>query len=140
VLSPHQNVHDLALLVIPGFAVADLALAGQLRWPRAAAVVLAVAYAAINMTLAINLWSAAVGALLVAAYLTIERMSVRPDPLPLGELTWSGPRPRRVIVLPAYRAAKTLTEVVGAIPPGHADRILPVQMPLSVLPPPSGLM
>jgi len=26
VLSPHQNVHDLALLVIPGFAIADLAL------------------------------------------------------------------------------------------------------------------
>jgi GT2 family glycosyltransferase len=124
VLSPHQNVHDLALLVIPGFAVADLALAGQVRWPRAAALVLAVAYVAINMTLAINLWSAALGALLVAAYLTFERMSVRPDPLPLGELTWSGPRPRRVIVLPAYRAAKTLKEVVGAIPPGHADRIL----------------
>ena len=61
VLSPHQNVHDLALLVIPGFALADLALAGQLRWPRAAAVVLVVAYAAINLTLAINLWSAAVG-------------------------------------------------------------------------------
>jgi GT2 family glycosyltransferase len=124
VLSPHQNVHDLALLVIPGFALADLALAGQLRWPRAAAAVLVVAYAAINLTLAINLWSAALGALLVAAYLTVERMSVRPDPIPLGELTWSGPRPRRVIVLPAYRAAKTLVEVVGDIPQGHADRIL----------------
>jgi hypothetical protein len=124
VLSPHQNVHDLALLVIPGFALADLSLAGQLRWPRAAAVVLAAAYAAINLTLAINLWAAALGALLVAAYLTFERMSVRPDPVPLGELTWSGPRPRRVIVLPAYRAAKTLQEVVGDIPPGHADRIL----------------
>lgn len=124
VLSPHQNVHDLALMVIPGFALADLALGGQLRWPRAAAVVLALAYAAINMTLAINLWSAALGALLVAAYLTFERMSVRPEPIPLGELTWSGPRPRRVIVLPAYRAAKTLGEVVGDIPPGHADRIL----------------
>ncbi len=124
VLSPHQNVHDLALMVIPGFALADLALAGQLRSPRAAAVVLAVGYAAINMTLAINLWSAALGALLVAGYLTFERMSVRPDPVPLGELTWSGPRPRRVIVLPAYRAAKTLMEVVGDIPPGHADRIL----------------
>jgi hypothetical protein len=124
VLSPHQNVHDLALLVIPGFALADLALAGQLRWPRAAALVLAIAYAAINMTLAINLWSAALGALLVAAYLTAERMSVRPDPIPLGEFTWTGPRPRRVIVLPAYRAAKTLNEVVGDIPPGHADRIL----------------
>ena len=124
VLSPHQNVHDLALLVIPGFALADLALAGQLRWPRAAAAVLVIAYAAINLTLVINLWSAALGALLVAAYLTLERMSVRPDPNPLGELTWSGPRPRRVIVLPAYRAAKTLVEVIGDIPQGHADRIL----------------
>src|SRR5947208_13585374 len=51
-------------------------------------------------------------------------MAVRPDPIPLGELQWSGPRPRRVIVLPAYRAAKTLVEVVGDIPQGHADRIL----------------
>jgi glycosyltransferase involved in cell wall biosynthesis len=29
-----------------------------------------------------------------------------------------------VIVLPAYRAAKTLVEVIGEIPQGHADRIL----------------
>ena len=124
VLSPHQNVHDLALLVIPGFALADLALAGQLRWPHVAVGVLFFAYAAIDLTLAINFWSAAVGALAVAGYLTVERMAVRPDPIPLGELHWSGPRPRRVIVLPAYRAAKTLVEVVGDIPPGHADRIL----------------
>ena len=124
VLSPHQNVHDLALMVIPGFVLADLALAGQLRWPRVAAVILAIAYVAINMTLAKSLWSAAVGALLVAAYLTFERMAVRPEPIPLGELTWSGPRPHRVIVLPAYKAAKTLWEVVGDIPQGHADRIL----------------
>src|ERR1700693_4988870 len=54
VLSPHQNVHDLALMVIPGFALADLAVAGQLRSPRAAATVLAIGYAAINMTLAIQ--------------------------------------------------------------------------------------
>ncbi len=124
VLSPHQNVHDLALLIIPGFALADLALAGQLRWPHAAAAVLFFAYAAIDLTLTINFWSAAVGALALAGYLTVERMAVRPDPIPLGELQWSGPRPRRVIVLPAYRAAKTLVEVVGDIPPGHADRIL----------------
>src|SRR5437870_10898342 len=124
VLSPHQNVHDLALLVIPGFALADLALAGGLRWPHAAAAVLFFAYAAIDLTLAINFWSAAVGAFAVAAYLTVERMAVRRDPIPLGELQWSGPRPRRVIVLPAYRAAKTLAEVVGDIPQGHADRIL----------------
>ena len=124
VLSPHQNVHDLALLVIPGFAAADLALAGQLRWPTAAAVVLVASYAAINLTLAVSLWSAAAGALSIAIYLTLERMSVRSDPIPLGELSWGGPRPRRVIVLPAYRAAKTLVEVVGDIPQGHADRIL----------------
>ena len=104
--------------------MADLALAGMLRWPHAAVAVLFFAYAAIDLTLAINFWSAAVGALAVAAYLTIERMAVRPDPIPLGELHWSGPRPRRVIVLPAYRAAKTLVEVVGDIPQGHADRIL----------------
>ena len=124
VLSPHQNVHDLALLVIPGFALADLALAGQLRWPHVAVAVLFFAYAAIDLTLAINFWSAAVGALAVAGYLTVERMAVRPDPIPLGELQWSGPRPQRVIVLPAYRAAKTLVEVVGDIPQGSADRIL----------------
>src|SRR5205809_864643 len=124
VLSPHQNIHDLALLVIPGFALADLALAGRLRWPHVAVGVLFFAYAAIDLTLAINFWAAAVGALAVAGYLTIERMAVRPDPIPLGELQWSGPRPRRVIVLPAYRAAKTLVEVVGDIPQGHADRIL----------------
>jgi len=124
VLSPHQNIHDLALLVIPGFALADLALAGSLRWPHLAAAVLFFAYAAIDLTLAINFWLAAIGALAVAGYLTIERMAVRPDPIPLGDLQWSGPRPRRVIVLPAYRAAKTLVEVVGDIPQGHADRIL----------------
>jgi len=124
VLSPHQNVHDLALMAIPGFALADLALAGQLRWPHAAAAVLFFAYAAIDLTLAINFWVAAVGALVLASYLAVERMAVRPDPIPLGDLQWSGPRPRRVIVLPAYRAAKTLVEVVGDIPQGHADRIL----------------
>jgi GT2 family glycosyltransferase len=124
VLSPHQNIHDLALLVIPGFALADLALTGKLRWPRLAALVLVFAYAAINLTLALNLWSAAIGAFAIAAYLTVERMAVRPDPIPLGELRWSGPRPQRVIVLPAYRAAKTLMEVVGDIPAGQADRIL----------------
>jgi hypothetical protein len=124
VLSPHQNVHDLALLVIPGFALADLALAGQLRWPGMAALVLALAYLAINFSLATSLWFAAAGAFAVAAFLTLERLAVRPEPVPLTDQKWQGPRPHRVIVLPAYRAAKTLVEVVGGIPAGHADRIL----------------
>ena len=122
VLSPHQNVHDLALLVIPGFALADLALAGELRWPRAATVVLVVSYVA--LIIPVSFWSAALGAIAIAAYLTLERLAVRPDPIPLDEFTFGGPRPHRVIVLPAYRAAKTLKEVVGEIPAGHADRIL----------------
>src|SRR5436189_232895 len=124
VLSPHQTVHALALVVIPGFALADLALAGSLRWPGMAALVLGLAYAAVNLSLATSLWSAAGGALAIAAFLTLERMAVRPDPVALTEQRWQGPRPHRVIVLPAYRAAKTLAEVVGDIPKGHADRIL----------------
>ena len=124
VLSPHQNVHDLALMIIPGFALADLAHAGRLRWPAQAALVLALAYAAINFSLAFTLWLAAAGAFAVAAFLALERMAVRPDPVPMSELRMHGPRPHRVIVLPAYRAAKTLAEVVGQIPQGHADRIL----------------
>src|SRR5207237_9051961 len=46
VLSAHQNVHDLALLVIPAFALAVLALAGQLRRPPVAVAVPVVSYAA----------------------------------------------------------------------------------------------
>ncbi|HET7466117.1 MAG TPA: glycosyltransferase 87 family protein [Candidatus Dormibacteraeota bacterium] len=124
VLSPHQNVHDLALLVIPGFALADMAYAGSLRWPGMAALVLGLAYAAVNLSLATSLWAAAAGAVAVAAFLTLERMAVRPEPVALTEQRWQGPRPHRVIVLPAYRAAKTLVEVIGDIPAGHADRIL----------------
>ena len=124
VLSPHQNMHDLALLIIPGFAVGDMARTGELRWPGLAAAVLTISYAAVNLTLAISPWSAAAGAILIATYITVERMSVRPEPIPLTELQWSGPRPRRVIVLPAYKAARTLHEVIGDIPAGHADRIL----------------
>ena len=89
-----------------------------------AGLVLGLAYAAINLSLATSLWAAAGGALAIAAFLTLERMAVRPDPVALTEQRWQGPRPHRVIVLPAYRAAKTLAEVVGDIPKGHADRIL----------------
>ena len=124
VLSPHQNVHDLALMIIPGFALGDLAFAGRLRWPGHAAIVLGLAYAAINLSLATSLWAAAAGAFAVAAFLILERMAVRPEPIPLSDVRLQGPRPHRVIVLPAYRAAKTLVEVVGQIPAGHADRIL----------------
>jgi len=124
VLSPFANLHDLTLLVLPGFALAELARERTLRWPGAAAAVLTLAYAATTTTLLIGPAAAAGGAALLAAYLAAERLAVRPDPLPVPDLKWSGPKPHRVIVLPAYRAAKTLAEVVAGIPRGHADRIL----------------
>jgi hypothetical protein len=126
VLSPYQNLHDLSLLAIPGFAVADLVRTGSLRWPGLGVAVLTLGYAAIALTLPLGSWSAAAAGLALAAYLVAERLAVRPEPIPLVDLEWSGPRPHRVIVLPAYRAARTLKETVEGIPLGHADRILVV--------------
>jgi hypothetical protein len=124
VLAPFQNLHDLVLLLLPGFALADLVRQRAVMWPRAAVAVLAVAYGATSFTLLAGPAAAAAGALLLAAYLATERLAVRPEPVLLPEPRWSGPRARRVIVLPAYKAARTLTEVVAGIPRGHADRIL----------------
>jgi hypothetical protein len=123
-LSPFQNFHDLLMLLLPGLALADLAHSGRLRWPGAAAGVLTVAYGAINLSPTIGTWAAGVAALGLAAYLVVERLAVRPDPVPLPDLPWHGPRPHRVIVLPAYNAARTLQAVVADIPPTHADRVL----------------
>jgi len=58
-LSPYQNLHDLSLLLIPGLALCDLARAGRLRWPGAAAGVVALAYAGVNLTLITGPWAAA---------------------------------------------------------------------------------
>jgi hypothetical protein len=123
-LSPYQNLHDLALLVIPGFMLGDLAVAGAVRHPRLSMAVLGLAYAGITVTLFAGTQTAALGALALAGILLVERLFVGPEPIPLGEVAWSGPRPRRVIVLPAYKAARTVKEVVDGIPPGSADRIL----------------
>jgi hypothetical protein len=123
-LSPFQNYHDLVVLLLPGLAVADLARSGRLRWPGAAAAVLTLSYAGINFSPTIGSWTAAVAALGLAAYLVVERLAVRPDPVPLPEQPWHGPKPRRVIVLPAYNAARTLQAVVADIPATHADWVL----------------
>jgi hypothetical protein len=124
VLSPYQNLHDLSLLVIPGIAVVDLALARSLRWPSLALALVALGSAAVSASLIAGSGLAAAAALALALYLVAERLAVRPEPIPLPDLAWSGERPRRVIVLPAYRAARTLKEVIDGIPPGSADRIL----------------
>ena len=118
-LSPYQNLHDMSLLLIPAVAVFDLAIGGRLRWP-AGLVIVALAYGAVYLgpTAALAL------PVMLAGYLVVERLAVRSDPIPLPDLEWQGPRPHRVIVLPAYRAARTLKETIEDIPAGHADRIL----------------
>lgn len=67
------------------------------------------------------------GALAIAvlvAYLAAERLVVAPDPVPLGRLGPGGRRPRRVVVLPAYHAERTLRRVVEQIPRDQVDEIL----------------
>jgi hypothetical protein len=124
VLSPYLNIHDLALLVVPMLAVGGMARAGQLIHPRLGWGVLLATVIAINLSSAIGTWLAALGAIALGVYLAIERLSVGPEPLALGEIHWSGPRPKRVVVLPAYYAEKTVRDVVGQIPRDEVDRIL----------------
>ena len=123
-LSPYQNLHDLVLMLLPGFALAGMVIRGESRFPALGGVVLVLAALGIDLTIYAGTLSAAAAVLLLAGYLIIERLAVPPEPIPAGAVEWSGPRPRRVIVLPAYRAARTLKDVVGQIPAGHADRIL----------------
>ena len=123
-LSPYQNLHDLVLMLLPGFALAGMITRRQVRYPVLGGVVLVLAAFGTDLTLYVGSLSAAAAVLLLAGYLVAERLAVRPERIPVGHVEWSGPRPRRVIVLPAYDAARTLKEVVGLIPAGHADRIL----------------
>jgi hypothetical protein len=124
VLSPYLNVHDLALLVVPGFALAGLARSGELVRPRLGWSVLAFSYLAIEFSTRIGASLSAIGTIALALYLASERLSIGPEPLELGEITWSGSRPRRVVVLPAYGAEKTVRDVVAGIPRHEVDRIL----------------
>ena len=124
VLSPYQNLHDLSLLVLPGIVLAGLAAQRAIGHPGTATVVLLLAYLGVQVTILAGPTTAAVGALALAGFLLVERLTVGPEPVARGELQWSGPQPRRVIVLPAYGAARTLQQVVEGIPAGSADRVL----------------
>jgi hypothetical protein len=74
VLSPYQNLHDLALLVVPGVVIAGLGRGGALRSPRLGAIVCGVAYVAVELTTALGPHVAALAGLLVAGYLASERL------------------------------------------------------------------
>ncbi|HEV2952726.1 MAG TPA: glycosyltransferase 87 family protein [Candidatus Dormibacteraeota bacterium] len=124
VLSPYQNIQDLAVFLVPISLVAGLAVSGELRWARAGKGTLVGSYLAMQLSLWPGGLIPAVGGLALALYLTAERLVVEPEPIPMGELSWTGTRPRRVAVLPAYRAEKTLRDVVARIPQGSVDAIL----------------
>lgn len=124
VLSPYANLHDLSLLALPAILAGGLLRSGSLRWPALAGPVLLSAYVLLEATLVLGAAAAAIAAFVIAAYLWAERLAVRADPVPLGESSLSGARARRVVVLPAYRAEKTLRDVIEQIPPGEVDRIL----------------
>jgi glycosyltransferase involved in cell wall biosynthesis len=111
-------------MLLPGFALAGMIVQREMRYPVLGSTVLVLAALGIDLTLYVGTFSAAAAVLLLAGYLVAERLAVPPEPIPVGQVEWSGARPKRVIVLPAYRAARTLKDVVGQIPEGHADRIL----------------
>jgi hypothetical protein len=123
-LSPYLNIHDLSLLLVPGFALAGLARGGHLVRPRLGWSVLAFSYLAIELSTRLGTSLTAFGAIALALYLASERLAIGPEPLQLGEISWSGPKPRRVVVLPAYHAEKTVRDVVAQIPRDEVDRIL----------------
>ena len=125
VLAPYSNFHDLALLLVPGLALVQRLDARSARWPVAGWGVLGAAYLGVESAAVLGPAPAALAAALLAIHLAAERVAVRPDPLRLGESTLPpGSRARRVVVLPAYRAERTLRQVVARIPRDEVDRIL----------------
>jgi glycosyl transferase family 87/glycosyl transferase family 2 len=114
---PYLFVYDLTSLVLSAW------LALRVGLPRWLKVLLLLAYAPLIF---INSDSAVVPALVFrsAWLIALFALSARPRQIWLPRLEPAGPRARRVVVLPAYRAEKTLRDVVAGIPRGEADRIL----------------
>jgi len=123
-LSPYTNLGDLVLLIIPGLALASMLLERDVRWPNFGWAALAVAYVGLQAPPPLGPAAASAAALLVATYLGLERLAVRPDLPQLGELHWSGDRARRVVVMPAYNAERTVRDVVARIPRDQVDELL----------------
>jgi len=123
VLSPHQNVHDLALLVIPGFALADLALAGDLRW-REQRPSSSFSLRRDQPDTCPRPLVGAIGALAIGGVSQPWRGWRCDRPYPLGELRWSGTAARVESSFYRLIAPRKAWRVVGDIPAGHADRIL----------------
>jgi hypothetical protein len=123
-LSPYTNLQDLALLIVPGFALVEIALGGESRWPNVAFPVSLGMYSAVGLSFLANSSLAALVPLIFTGYLVCERLSRGREPLNLVRSEFVGQRPRRVIVLPAYNAAATVRQVVAGIPAAEVDAVL----------------
>lgn len=123
-LSPFQNVEDLLLLIVPGFALAQLMTEGSIRWRGTGIVILFLGYVSINLALFLGPLPVDIVSMALVLFLAAERLNISQPAIPRPSSGVATPRPRRIAVLPAYKASRTLKEVVEGIPAGSIDRIL----------------
>jgi len=114
---PYLNIYDLTALILSAWLVLRL---NPPAWVKAVMVL---------GFIPLEFGNASFGGppVLVAQaawLLTLLVVSAQPRRMWLPKAEFAGGRARRVVVLPAYRAEKTLRDVVAAIPKGEVDRIL----------------
>jgi hypothetical protein len=112
--TPYISGADLSLLVLAGWLVLSL---NPPRWQRllmlGGAIEIALFVGTVPLTVALEaLW-----------LLSLLALAARPRTMWIPRAKLNG-RARRVVVLPAYRAEKTLRDVLAQIPQGEVDRIL----------------
>jgi hypothetical protein len=74
-LSSYVNVHDLVLLLVPMALLASLLLSGELRRAKLGWAALAFSYLGVELYLELGAVPAALGVIVLAAYLAAERLS-----------------------------------------------------------------
>jgi hypothetical protein len=116
-VTPYLNVYDLTALILSAW------LALRVGLPTWQKVLLVVCYVPLVFANA-DSWPVPTVMVRCVWLVSLFALSTRPRQIWLPRLDEIGPRARRVVVLPAYRAEKTLRDVVAGIPRGEADRIL----------------
>ncbi|TMD39565.1 MAG: glycosyltransferase [Chloroflexi bacterium] len=116
-VTPYLNVYDLTGLILSAWLALRV---GLQPWQK---VLLVICYVPLVFANA-DSWPVPTIAVRCAWLVALFALSARPRQMWLPRLDDLGPRARRVVVLPAYRAEKTLRDVVAGIPRGEADRIL----------------
>ena len=117
IVAPYLNVYDLTALILSAWLMLRI---GIPAWQQ---MLLLLSY--LPMVFANDSTGGAAALVIRCAWLiSLFIFSSRPRQMWLPRMEHLGPRARRVVVLPAYRAEKTLRDVVAAIPAGEVDRIL----------------